>query len=70
MNNTLESRSDQDLISIIMRAPKSPDAEAARDILEYRKYRENKKLNQCLVWLTVVLAISALLQVLVDILPK
>jgi hypothetical protein len=61
------SKSDSDLIEIFLSNPENPNAKIAKEILEYRKYLAFKDQNKKLLILTIVLAASAVLTFLYDI---
>ena len=57
---------DDDLIRLIVNDPAGADGEAAREVLEYRKYLATKRYNKWLLWLTIILTISALGEVVLE----
>ena len=62
--STYAEKSDTELIELIVSTTGSPDAIAAKEVLEYRKYLAAKRMNQAIVLLTVVLAITAVVSMI------
>lgn len=54
---------DNKLIEIFVRGPDTPQGRAAKEILEYRKYKALKWQNSLMVILTVVISLATLVQV-------
>lgn len=57
-------KTDQMLINMIMTSPNSADGITAKEILEYRKYLVAKRQNTVIVVLTIVMAVSAAIDVI------
>ena len=62
----LSKKSDQALIKLITSTYDGPDKNLAGEILEYRKYLATKKQNQAIVWLTIVMTISSIIDVIIQ----
>ena len=62
MSTLMREKTDEELIKIIEAAPDNAAAKMAKEMLEYRKYIAQRKLNAGIFWLTIVLTISAMVQ--------
>jgi len=65
MSDTFDSMSDRELLRIVTGTPGSVEGRAAREELEFRKHLAVKQQNRWLVWLTLILAVGSLGQVVV-----
>ncbi|MBI4314873.1 MAG: hypothetical protein HY679_02980 [Chloroflexi bacterium] len=57
------SKSDEELIELIMGNPDSIDASMAHAVLDYRKYLASKRQNELSFIIAIIMAIFALVQV-------
>jgi hypothetical protein len=63
-------RTDRELIRLILNDPNSAESKGANAEFEYRKHLSIKRHNSWLLILTIILASSAIAQVLVNIIVK
>jgi hypothetical protein len=61
-----ENKTDKELINLVINNHDTDEGKEAREILEYRKYLATKRYNAWLLVLTIVLAGSTILQVVVS----
>lgn len=62
----MEQLSDKELLGLFLQEPSSEKAKAAKEVLEYRKHIEIMQNNRWLSILTVILALAAIAQVIID----
>jgi len=71
INNKYKKYTDKELIKLVLNDPEGHDGKVAKEELEYRKYLVMKRNNNIIVFLTIILALSSLLQLLsIFCLPK